>query len=383
MTRIDEALPVPLQNSTSRPPGFWRGTALIAKLELMQRRRSRTLWVLGIVWFVIIGVVTLLSWFVLRAIAGDSPSAVDTYPMFSLIVYFVLLFGSLVAPAISAGSIGSDRTGGTLATTQVTLVSTWSILLGKALAAWLTGIAFLVVASPFLILSLALARFDVRQLLLALLGLVLQIGLFTIIGVGLSACISSQVFAIVTAYLIVALLSVGTLIAFALAVGTTTKYVEIEYRSLSSEYWAEQAKCEPAGDPECVEAIPLDCETITSSVPVTQYDRFWWILSMNPYVVLGDLATTGTDPSDGEDLFAIVSVTVRSAQIAPDTPRGWDNCVAPVTEEEAIGSETAGTIPVWWIGLLLQGALAAGALGAGYARLRTPARKLPKGTRIA
>jgi ABC-type transport system involved in multi-copper enzyme maturation permease subunit len=376
-----------------RAPGFWRAVWIIAALELRQRRRSKTLWILGVVWFVLIGVVTGVTWYILAASFGAYDEDFDAYPLFSLIVYFVLLFGTLVAPAISAGSIGSERSGGTLATTQVTLVSTWSILVGKALAAWITGIAFLVVALPFVVLSLTVARFDPLQLLIAVLALALQIGLFTAIGVGLSAFISSQLFSIVTAYLIVALLSVGTLIAFGLAIGSTTKYVEVEYRTYSQEYWEQLDRCyqgpdDEAAIAECEREIPVTCTTERTTTSVVHTDRLWWILAMNPYVIVGDMVSVRPDDQAPSDLFSLISYGVRSMQKPQDsTFSGWDDCRPgaqdEISDDGTLSDDLEGTVPVWWIGLALQVGLAAASLGAGYVRLRTPARRLPKGSRIA
>ena len=371
-------------------PGFWRGLGAIAALELRQRLRSRTLLVHPIVWLTIIGAVTLSRWFVLSLSSSTYDESFDAYPLFSTIVYFVLLFGTLVAPAISAGSISSERANGTLATTQVTLVSTWSILLGKALAAWVTGLAFLVVASPFVILSLALARTGPLQLLVAVLALALQIGLFTAFGVGLSAMISSSLFSIVTAYLLVALLSVGTLIAFALAVGVGTRYTEVEYRTFSQQYWEAYSACE-TGDQDsaaisaCQERVPVECITETQTTSVSPTDRFWWILAMNPYVIVGDMVSVRhTIDSGNGDLFSAVSFGVRSMQKSPSTPADYSDCPAqPSDGFSSVEEQLEGTIPVWWIGLGLQVLIAAGLLWGGYRRLDTPAARLPKGSRVA
>lgn len=375
-----------------RPPGFWRATWIVAALELRQRRRSRTLWILGAIWFVLIGIVTAVTWYMLSLTAEAMEQEIDAYPLFSLIVYFVLLFGSLVAPALSAGSISSERSGGTLATTQVTLISTGSILAGKALASWITGIAFLVVAAPFVIVSVALAQASVLQLFIAILALMLQIGLFTLMGVGLSALISSPLFAIVTAYLLVALLSIGTLIAFALATGTTTRYEDVEYQTYSEQYYEDLDACQEKlgyteeSYTECEESLPPECVTETMSIPIVSTDKFWWILAMNPYVTVGDMVYVQTDDYP-RDLFGMIAYSVRTMQKPPAESQGWDDCGPSVrytaTYESPVATELKGTVPVWWIGVTLQLVIAGGLLWGGYRRLHTPAAKIPKGTRIA
>lgn len=368
-------------------PGFWRSFWLIAALELRQRLRSRALFVLAIVWFAVIGAVTVLAWVTLRtAFAVNGEEGGEGFPLFSLIVYFVLLFGTLVTPAISAGSIGAERNQATLATTQVTLVGTWPILLGKAFAAWATGIALLVVAAPFVIFSLVLSQATLAQLLMALLALALQLGVFTAIGVGLSALVQSQLFAIVIAYLVVAALSIGTLIAFALASGVSTSYVEVESQEYTSAYFEAQEACT---DEDCWEAIPEECEPVTERMPYTPTHRIWWLLALNPYVVVADMVPPTFDDGYPVDLFGGIAYGMRQLQQEPEQPTGWDACApveddsyAPYTSDDAKKLfET--TVPVWWIGFGLQLALVALALWGGYRGLRTPARRLPRGSRVA
>lgn len=369
-----------------RPPGFWRGFWIIASLELRQRLRSRALLVLAIVWFCVIGLVTGFAWVTLTALYGAYGGQADGYPLFSLIVYFVLLFGTLVAPAISAGSIGAERSQATLATTQATLVGTWSILLGKAFAAWVTGIAFLVVAAPFVAFSLLVSRAGAVQLLLALLALALQIGVFTVIGVGLSAFVRSTVFAIVLAYLLVALLSVGTLIAFSLAVGASTRYVDVENRVLTQAYYERVDECSMEDDYEsCWETVPRECEVQTSPQAYTPVHLYWWILALNPYVVVADMVPVGKDRDAPVDLFGFISLGMRSLQLEPHQPEGWDECRPAGAGLESRGGEDVfeATMPVWWIGLGLQLVLVGGALWGGYRKLRPPAAKLPRGSRVA
>ncbi|MFV0434058.1 MAG: ABC transporter permease [Leucobacter sp.] len=378
-------------NPHTSAPGFWRGTRLVAALELRQRLRSRALLVLVIVWFALIGTVTWIAWGSLSAAAHAFDGVSDGFPLFSIIVYFVLLFGTLVAPAVSAASIGAERGQATLATTQVTLISTWSLLIGKALAAWLTGIAFLVAATPFVVFSLIYSKAGPAQLLLALLALALQIGVFTIIGVGLSAAIRSQVFAIVMAYLVVALLSVGTLIAFGLAAGITTRYVEVEVQTTSETYDLAVEACEnlaeEADDVDaCYESIPLECEASLETMSYTPTHTIWWLLALNPYVVVADMVPPQIENDYPTDLFGSIAYGVRDMQRVADQPTGWDECSTgfeEYVEPDSTATVFDRTVPVWWIGFGLQVLLAAAALWAGRRTLDTPARKLPRGSRIA
>jgi hypothetical protein len=117
-------------------------------------------------------------------------------------------------------------------------------------------------------------------------------------------------------------------------------------------------------------------------------DRLWWILAMNPYVIVGDMVSVRPDDQAPSDLFSLISYGVRSMQKPQDsTFSGWDDCRPgaqdEISDDGTLSDDLEGTVPVWWIGLALQVGLAAASLGAGYVRLRTPARRLPKGSRIA
>ena len=86
--------------------GFWRGLWLIAAIELRQRVR-------GVAWYVLLGVFVLLLLIVTVLLAitfgltaqASGASANAGAPIFSTIIYFVLLLGTLVAPALSGNAI--------------------------------------------------------------------------------------------------------------------------------------------------------------------------------------------------------------------------------------------------------------------------------------
>ena len=95
------------------------GVGVVLGLELRQRVRGTGWYVLLGVFTLLVGLVTLLLWLSLGALGGDTAGGI-----FSTLIFFVLLLGTLVVPAVSGNAINGDRAAGTLATTQVTLIST-------------------------------------------------------------------------------------------------------------------------------------------------------------------------------------------------------------------------------------------------------------------
>jgi hypothetical protein len=84
----------------------------------------------------------------------------------------------------------------------------------------------------------------------------------------------------------VATLSLGTLIAFAL-IGTATQQeaTSVNYQIVESTY-----------DEQTGTQSDIVCSTAqTSTYNVPRFDYFWWILAANPYVVLADAAPSSFD----------------------------------------------------------------------------------------
>jgi hypothetical protein len=257
---------------------------------------------------------------------------------------------------------------------------------GKFLAAWGTGLAFLVAATPFIAWALLLGGVDLLTFFSSLLALALQLGILTMIGVGLSAVIQSPLFSIVVTYLVVAFLSIGTLIFFGLAGAVTMQFREISYGYPAESYWQDAEQC--ATDQECLEALDPECTFPDDSFTQTywRYDYYWWILAANPYVIIADFAPT-TLSEDGypTDVFGSIKQGARAAQIPPDIPEdGAQVCDTALSYPSTSYEQTMEqTIPTWWMGFGLQLAGAAWAFVGGARRIRTPAAKLPKGSRIA
>jgi len=351
---------------------YLSGVWLIVTLELRQRARGVAWYVLLGVFVVLVGLVTLLVW-----LAAGTWQAGGSL-VFSAVVFFVLLLATLVSPALSGNAINGDREAGTLATTQVTLIGTGQLVLGKFLAAWITALAFLAAAVPFLLAAVLLGEVAASTVVVSMLVLAVELGVIAAIGVGLSGILTRPLFSIVVIYLMVAVLSLGTLISFAL-LGTATQstLTSVDRTVLSSTY-----------DDETGAETDIVCSPpTTTTYPVPRFDYYWWILAANPYVVVADAAPGEFDAGGNTvDLFGTIAVGVRSAQAAPDLSTENNYCTTGgyldqdyVTPEETYD----GALPSWFVGLGIHLLLGAGALAWAWRRTNTPARRLPTGSRIA
>lgn len=356
----------------------------IISLELTQRTRS-------IAWYVLLGVFALLLLIVtaLSFLAWgytDRPGAA----IYSTIVYITLLLVVLVSPTLSGNAINGDRDAATLAPVQVTLATTAEILFGKFLAAWVTGLAFVAVSVPFLLMATLAGGGNPATIGVSLAVLVFEVGIIAAIGVALSGILSRPLFSVATTYLVVAALVIGTLIAFALVGFTVRSEATSHNRHYNyDEYQGDTYPCmpgeEPTGDYPCddVEITCGEWETYTYEVP--RFDRVWWLLAANPFVILADATPTTFDRNGYPvDLFGQIKTGARMAQQPPELEQRWDECARMPPEEQQTPEELmAQTAPSWFVGMGLQALLAAGLLWWALVRTRTPVGRLPKGTRIA
>jgi len=291
-------------------------------------------------------------------------------------VFFVLLLGTLVTPALSGGAINGDRDAGTLATTQVTLIRGWQLVLGKFLAAWTASLAFLAVAVPFLLIAAAFGGANPAVLFTALAVTVLELGVIAAVGVGLSALIARPIFSVVSTYLVVAALSLGTLVAFGLGGLAIPVQVTSTYESYANGAVDENGKVvNPVCDPPTVDHY---------SQP--SYDKLWGILAANPYVVLADAVPGRFDASGApKDGFAAIKYAERSVQIPAARSTYYSDCNPGKNTEDSRSPQSVldSTVPTWTVGLAIHLVLALLMLAAAVRAVRTPARRLARGTRIA
>lgn len=363
--------------------GYAGGIRDVVVLELKQRLRSRGWYIMLGIWFILTGVVTWLTWASWEAsnayrsqpgfgeVSGPMPLGPGSM-IFEIVLAFVLLFALLVAPALSANAVNGDRSGGTLAILQVTLLTPGQILWGKFFAAWLAALAFLAASTPFLIFGVVLGGMTPGHVIVALLMLSIEVGVVCGVGVGISALAARPLFSIVITYLAVAGLVFGTLISFGLGLGLTQGTVQAnqpEYR--------QSAPLSRDGS----EALPAyTCTGGLQTQRVARTERVAWLLAMNPYVVVAD-AVPYPDRSGSSNYYptgAIEGIS-QGARHAMAGPEGS----LPCANGEPKPQYLAQTTPMWPLGLGLQLVLSGLLMWLGWRSLRTPVRKLARGIRIA
>ncbi|MGW6132508.1 ABC transporter permease [Cellulomonas sp. NPDC055163] len=377
----DAPAPVPTVPGVPSGPGTWRvtghGVRTVATLELRQRVRSTRWKVALLVWFLVVGAITALGWAAMAS--TSSGTGVEQEPLgpaiFGLVVFFVLFLGLVVAPTLSATAINGDRSAGTLAILQVTLLSPAEIVLGKLLASWTAALAFLVVSVPFLVAGLAAGGTPVLSVVVCLVVLALLLAGVCAIGLGFSALTARSAGSAVLTYLAVAGLTVLSLLVFGLTIPAVSNQAqEVRVWTVPSTYDWEDAQV-----PECV------WETQTQYVSHTE--RTWWLLAINPFVVVADAAPAAErdDTFTGFDVLGGIREGVRTLRAgpAPEQDYCWTgqergaSYVSPVAERDVDDSA------VWPWGLAANLLLGAAGVVLAVRRLRIPQRTLARGTRVA
>ena len=385
--------PAPRPEPTPRARGTWalswHGVRTVAVLELRQRVRS-TRWVVAlVVWFVVVGAITGLTWAAVHALSDSAtldgtgaPGAGLRFlagpPIFGVVVFFVLFLGLLVSPTLSSTAVNGDRNAGTLATLQVTLLTPAEIAVGKLLAAWAAALVFLAVSVPFLVLALAAGGVPVASVFVCLAVLALLLAVVCAVGLGFSALSARTSGSVVLTFLTVAGLAVLSPVLFALTVPAVTERDEVRVWTIPSTYTGE-------GD------LP-DCVWETQTLDQTHTERTWWLLAVNPFVIVADAAPEAREPMSlvGDPLSAI-RTGVRLARTGPASELDWcSGAFTPLTVDgEPVEAASPVDAPepdrsvVWPYGLAVNLLLGAGGLVVAVRRLAIPQRRLARGTRVA
>ena len=213
----------PARRGRASGPGTWEALRGVLSLELTQRARSTRWRVLLIGWFVVLVATVVLQTVFFGAVgpgfSGDeqawaraSAEAIATGTLL-----FVLLVGLLVAPAQTASSINGDRRDGVLALIQAAPVPTWTVAVGKLLAAWLASLAFLTVSLPVLLWTVIRGGMPWWAMILGVAVVALLLLGVSGMGLGMSALTPRTASSTMLSYLIVAVLVIGLPVVFLLS----------------------------------------------------------------------------------------------------------------------------------------------------------------------
>ena len=363
----------------------WHGITTVARLELRQRVRTSKWAVVLAVWFAVIALVTVLSYLALH-----DPQVRSGAAMYDIVIFFVLGLGMLVVPSLTATSINGDREHGVLATLQTTLLTSADLVLGKLLAAWAIAGAFLVTALPFLVWAWVEGGVPVGRILLSLVVLMLVLAVVCALGLMFSTLTARPVASAVLTYLAMGALVFGTVIGFSLTAFLVSDEETVRVHGIPNSWYENESQpFNPDGTPqEPTGPTPADCVEHDEVRNVTHNERIWWMLPLNPFVVVADAAPS--DPPNDQGLYAgftpmrWISAGARMARLG-ETGEVRQECYVgdggqePPDPMEA-AAKSAGVWPFGLGFLLLSGA---GATLLAHRRLRTPVRRLPNGTRIA
>jgi ABC-2 type transport system permease protein len=384
------------------------GVRAVARQEFMQRiRRGRWRWLLA-AWFVVLLGVTVL----MRQALDDVGEDVVPYRgavMYGGLMLLVLSLALLVAPALAAQSVNGDRERGVLATLQVTRLSAFEIALGKFVAAWGTTLVFLALTAPLVLWCLNEGGVDGESVLVVTAVMAVLLGTVCAVALALSALLARSTTSSVLSYLAVFALTLGTLIVFGLATAVTQDKITVNSRE---PVYAPGAFDQPPSPDQPEGPEPVSYQDYTYVESRTRTDRIWWLLAPNPFVVLADAAPyrprcyfpradfrseaewqreiRNCDDA-GMDPLGAIGRGVRDLRKPPSDESYFRSSTDYAPPAEAVTGEVllidsgppSRGAPVWPTGLAINILLGAGSLFLATQRLRTPARALARGQRVA
>ncbi|MBO9568187.1 MAG: ABC transporter permease [Cellulomonas iranensis] len=356
----------------------WHGVRTVAALELRQRVRSSRWKVALLVWFAVVAAITLLAGGVLLFVdEGSRDTQSRGVVLGAVVTVLVLGLGLLVTPTLTSTAVNGDRGAGTLATLQVTLLSPVEIALGKLLAAWASACAFLVVSLPFYVIALLMGGVPAWTLPRVLLLTALLLAAVCGIGLGWSARAARPAGSTVLTFVTVAALTVFSPVFFGLTFPFLSSTQEVQVYGVPDEYWMS------LDDEDLASSTPPEptCELFTAQRTVAHTEATWWLLAINPFVIVADGALPGTSDGTASVVDEVRETTQGLRATRLGAPAVLDECWSEERDGAPAERDAAG--PIWPYGLAAN--LLLGALGfvTAVRRLRIPQRALPRGTRVA
>jgi len=374
--------PAPASRAVGTWTLTWHGVRTVAALELRQRVRSSRWKAALIVWFVVVGAITLLASGALLFVGTSSASReASGAALFVVVTALVLGLGLLVTPTLASTAVNGDRSAGTLATLQVTLLSPAEIATGKLLAAWASACAFLVVSLPFFVIALLMGGVPVATLPRVILLTALLLAAVCGMGLGWSTLAARPAGSTVLTFVTVAGLTVFTPIFFGLTYPFLSTTQDVQVYGVPDSYWDEINELDEDEAQAALENEPV-CELTTKERSVAHTEWTWWLLAINPFVVVADGAVPASaHAADSPGALAVdITSSVRALRLG--SPDVLDECWSD-DDSQAVLTTGSDAGPVWPFGLAVNLLLGAAGFIVAVRRLRLPQRTLPRGTRVA
>lgn len=286
--------------------------------------------------------------------------------MLGLVSFAALVAVVLAVPALACSAVAGDRDRGVLPVLQLTALSGGQLMLGAWVAACGVGLLALLLGAPVLLVAAVLDGTGLAAPLATVAALVTATGCAGALGVFAGASIRRGPAAMALTQVLVAVLSVGTLIGYAVLVAMTPQTTQAPVRVAAVTLDPALGGTAPEGGTPV--ADEHGCVLVERDITRFRSDRVWPVLAFSPFVTLADALGAGPErPS----VVNALSDAIRGTRAAPgDEP--VENCPGRPVDEASAGSEAPAGGPVWPFGvavsLLLTGAL----LWLSARRLRTP-----------
>ncbi|ROZ85989.1 ABC transporter permease [Gordonia sp. OPL2] len=378
---------------TGRARRWWSVIGVLVGLELRQRVRTTRWKVTLALSFVVISAVVFGSMFVALNPSGASYRE-WAQNLYAVVMGALLFLGIVLAPTLTATAINGDRKDATLAVVQATPISNWQLAIGKLIGNWVCCLALMVVALPYLVWAIIAAPYGAGRGILGVVVCGLLFACYCGIGLGFSALTARPAGSAVLTQATVFFLLLGLPALFGLLYTTTQQDHEVT----RARYTA------PDGWSENTEWTQPTCRDVESTEKFAHTERIWWLLAPNPVLILPDVVAGQDNPQvriwdsghrpPGPTLLTPIAEALSAARMGPyiDAPRcgdqrAWFSTSGDSSPSRFYAGETAHQHArigdSWYLGLLINMAFGAIGLTIAARRLRVPARKLPRGVRIA
>jgi ABC-2 type transport system permease protein len=192
----------------------------VLERELRQRLRGRAAWVSLTLYLVVLGLLLRLVYDVVASsqdlfFGGEfARASAAGRSIFHWLLFVMLGLICFIVPGLTAGAVAGERERQTLVPLQITLLSARSIVVGKLLASLAFVVLLVLAALPFLSVSFLLGGVSVAEVLKGTAMVLVAAVAIAAVALACSSLVRRTQTATVTAYGLVGVLVVGTVVVY-------------------------------------------------------------------------------------------------------------------------------------------------------------------------